>query len=373
MSTLQIVPVDTPALFKRFIALPAALHRHDPLYVPPLLLEREESLSPKKNPYFRHAEVQFWLAVDKGRDIGRISAQIDRLAAAGTGHFGLVEGIDDAEVFSALFATAEAWLRQRGCTRVVGPFNLSINEETGLLVRGFDTPPAVMMSHDFPYIGGHIEQQGYAKARDLIAYLYDVTAPLSPVARRMVARKPANIRVRPLDTKRYYEDIQTVTRIFNNAWANNWGFVPYTPEEIDHLGRALRPLIDPTLSPIAEIDGEAVGFGIMLPNLNEAIRDFNGKLLPFNWAKLLWRLKVSGLKTGRVPLMGVRRDLGPQLSSALVPLLVIESVRSRAATLGYKTIELSWILEDNKPMRKLIEEFGADPYKTYRVYEKALA
>ncbi|EIT69408.1 MULTISPECIES: hypothetical protein [Hydrocarboniphaga] len=371
-SALQIVPVNSPAEFKRFIRLPAQLHKHDPLYVAPLEMERAESLSPKTNPYFEHAEVQFWLAVQGGRDVGRISAQVDKLAAPGTGHFGLIDAIDDAEVFSALFETAENWLKARGCTVAIGPFNLSINEETGLLVQGFDTPPAVMMSHDFPYVGTRVEGAGYVKAKDLIAYNYDVTAPLPAVAQRMVDRKPANIKVRTLDAKRYLEDIQTVTHIFNDAWADNWGFVPYTPAEIDHLARALKPLIDPKLAPIAEIDGRPVAFGILLPNLNEAIREFNGKLLPFNWAKLLWRLKVSGVKSGRLPLMGVRRDIGSPYAAALAPFLVIEAIRSRTAALGYKTAELSWILENNLPMRRMIEAVGGKPYKTYRVYQKSL-
>lgn len=370
--SLQIVPVNSPAEFKRFIRLPAQLHKNDPLYVAPLEMERNESLSPKHNPYFQHAEVQFWLAVQGGRDVGRISAQVDTLATKGTGHFGLIDAIDDAEVFSALFETAESWLKARGCTLVQGPFNLSINEETGLLVDGFDTPPAVMMSHDFPYVGKRVEAQGYGKVRDLIAYSYDVTAPLPPVPQRMVDRKPGNIRIRTLDMSRYLEDIQTVTHIFNDAWSGNWGFVPYTPAEIDHLARSLKPLIDPKLVPIAEIDGRPVAFGIMLPNLNEAIRDFNGKLLPFNWAKLLWRLKVSGMKTGRLPLMGVRKDISSPFAAALTPFLVIEAIRKRTAELGYKTVELSWILEDNKPMRRMIEAVSGAPYKTYRVYQKSL-
>lgn len=371
-STLQIVPVNSPAEFKRFIRLPAQLHKHDPLYIPPLEMERSESLSAKHNPYFEHAEVQFWLAVRGGRDVGRISAQVDRLAAKGTGHFGLIDAIDDAEVFSALFETAESWLKARGCTIVIGPFNLSINEETGLLVQGFDTPPAVMMSHDFPYVGARIEAQGYGKARDLIAYNYDVTAPLPPVAQRMVERKPGNVRVRLLDMKHYLKDIQTVTHIFNDAWADNWGFVPYTPAEIDHLARALKLLIDPGFAPIAEIDGKPVAFGILLPNLNEAIRDFGGSLLPFNWAKLLWRLKVSGLKTGRLPLMGVRRDVESPFMAAMAPFLVIEAIRSHAVKLRYRSAELSWILEDNVAMKRMIEAVGGKPYKTYRVYQKPL-
>ncbi len=369
---IEIVPVTTPALLKRFIRLPALLHKHDPLFVPHLEIERGEAFSSKHNPYFEHAEVQFWLAQRNGRDVGRISAQIDKLATPGQGHFGLIEAEDDPVIFASLFATAESWLRTRDCVEVLGPFNLSINEETGLLVKGFDTPPMVMMSHDFAYVAPRIEALGYTKARDLIAYLYDVEKPLPRALQRMVDREQSQIRLRTLDMKRYREDIQTVTQIFNDAWSGNWGFVPYTPAEIDHLGTALKMLIDPELAPIAEIDGKPVAFGIALPNLNEATRGMGGKLLPFNWAKLLWRLKVSGVKSGRVPLMGVRRDLGAGLASAVVPILVIEAMRKRAQAIGMKQVELSWILEDNKAMRSMIESIGGDPYKTYRVYRKAL-
>jgi hypothetical protein len=188
----------------------------------------------------------------------------------------------------------------------------------------------------------------------------------------MVERKPGNVRVRLLDMKHYLKDIQTVTHIFNDAWADNWGFVPYTPAEIDHLARALKLLIDPGFAPIAEIDGKPVAFGILLPNLNEAIRDFGGSLLPFNWAKLLWRLKVSGVKTGRLPLMGVRRDVESPFMAAMAPFLVIEAIRSHAVKLRYQSAELSWILEDNVAMKRMIEAVGGKPYKTYRVYQKPL-
>ncbi|MDB5968138.1 MAG: hypothetical protein JWQ90_588 [Hydrocarboniphaga sp.] len=373
---VQIEAVQDKAQMTRFIRVPARLQASDPLFVPQLELERAEAFSPKHNPYFAHAKVQFWIATRGGRDVGRISAQIDELAPSyrddGAGHFGLIAGEDDAVVFASLFATAEAWLRERGCRKIIGPFNLSINEETGLLVDGFDTPPMILMGHDARHIGGRVEALGYRKVRDLYAYIYDITQPPPPLLARMINRHQGRFTVRPMDMSRYREDIQTITEIFNDAWSGNWGFVPYTPAEVDHLAKALKPLLDPRLVPIAEWDGKPVGFGVTLPDLNEAIRDLNGKLLPLGWAKLLWRLKVSGVHGGRVPLMGVRRSVAKSLGASVIPFLIIEAMRKRALERGFRQIELSWILEDNKPMRSMIETVGGKRYKTYRVYEKSL-
>jgi len=373
---LQIEAVQNRAQMKRFIRIPAALQSGDPNFVAPLELERAEAFSPKHNPYFAHAKTQFWIATRGGRDVGRISAQIDELAPSyqneRAGHFGLIAGEDDAVVFASLFATAEAWLRERGCRKLIGPFNLSINEETGLLIEGFDTPPMLLMGHDARYVAGRIEALGYRKIRDLYAYIYDITQPPPRLLARMINRHHSRFTVRPMNMSRYREDIQIITDIFNDAWSGNWGFVPYTPAEVDHLGKALKPLLDPQLVPIAELDGKPVGFGVTLPDLNQAIRGFNGKLLPFNWARLLWRLKVSGVSGGRVPLMGVRRSVAQTLGASVIPFLIVEAMRKRALERGFKQIELSWILEDNRPMRNMIETVGAKVYKTYRLYEKPL-
>ncbi|MBU6473563.1 MAG: dATP pyrophosphohydrolase, partial [Alphaproteobacteria bacterium] len=345
MSHLEIVPVAGGKLLDAFIGLPNRLHRDDPHYIAPLHLERLDALTPK-NPFFGHAEVQFWLARKDGRDVGRISAQIDRQELAirpdAAGRFGLIAAEDDPAVFRALFATAEDWLRARGMTRVEGPFNLNINEEMGLLVDGFDTPPMLLMGHDKPYIGPQIERLGYAKVKDVFAYLYDITKDLPAGARRLIDRPlPKGLVVRPIDFKRYNAEIATITEIFNDAWLNNWGFVPLTEIETDHLAKSLKPLLDPRLVSIVEHDGEAVGFLVCLPNLNEAIRDLGGRLLPFGWAKLLWRLKVAGVKTARVPLMGIKRSAAKGVIGSLLPFLVIDAVRKEAVKIGFTHIELS--------------------------------
>jgi hypothetical protein len=254
-----------------------------------------------------------------------------------------------------------------------GPFNLNINEETGLLVDGFDTPPVVMMGHDKPYIAGRLEEYGLVKEKDVYAYLYDITVELPKSVRRLLDRElPKDLTVRRLDMKRLQTEIRNVTSIFNDAWSGNWGFVPWTETEADYLAKALKPLLDPRLTSLVERNGEPVGFMIGLPNLNEAIRDLKGKMLPFGWAKLLWRLKVSGVKTARVPLMGVRRAAAHDMIGSLMPFLMIDMVRKEALKMGFTHIELSWILEDNLPMRRMNESLGAVAYKTYRIYEKAI-
>ena len=376
MSEIKIIPVTGRALLDRFIRLPERLHRDDPHYIAPLHLERQEALTPK-NPFFGHAEVQFWLAQKDGRDVGRISAQIDQQALAlrpdGTGLFGMIAAEDDLAIFKALVDTAADWLRARGMQRMQGPFNLNINEETGLLVAGFDTPPMLLMGHDKSYIGPRLEQLGLVKEKDVYAYLYDMTVDLPASVRRLLDRPlPKELTVRQIDFKRYNEEIRTVTSIFNDAWANNWGFVPLTETETDYLAKSLKPLLNPLLTSVVERNGEPVGFLIALPNLNEAIRGLDGKLLPFGWAKLLWRLKVKGVQTARVPLMGVRRDAAQDMIGGLLPFLMVDAVRREGLKKGFTHIELSWILEDNLPMRRMNESLGSVAYKTYRIYAKPL-
>ncbi len=376
MSDIQIIPVSGKKLLKRFILLPERLHKDDPSYIAPLHMEREEALGPK-NPFFGHAEVQFWLAVRNGRDVGRISAQIDKLALSlnpdAPGLFGMLAAENEPEIFQLLVETAANWLRQRGMARMQGPFNLNINEETGALIDGFNTPPMLLMPHDLPYIAQQLEAMGMQKAKDVIAYLYDIRVEFPQSAQRLLSRAlPPDIRVRQLDMKRIKEEIKNVTSIFNDAWSQNWGFVPLTEEETDYLSKSLKPLLNPRLTSLVERDGVPVAFMIALPNLNEAIKGLNGKLLPLGWAKLLWRLKVAGVKTARVPLMGVRRSAAKDLIGSLLPYLMVDMVRRDALKMGYTHIELSWILEDNMPMRRMIESMNAKPYKTYRVFEAAL-
>jgi hypothetical protein len=373
LDEICIVPVRTPAQLKRFIRVPAQVQAEDPNFIPALEMERLDALRPRRNPYFEHAEAQFFLAVRDGRDVGRISAQIDRLVEdPAIGHFGLVVAQDDPAVFAALFNAAECWLRERGKTKALGPFNLSINEETGLLIEGFDTPAMIFMPHDPRYASARVEALGYRKAKDVVAYLFDMSVDFPPRIRKLAERfKASGVTLRQIDMSRFDTEFGMVMEIFNDAWRENWGFVPFTDAELKHMAKGLKPLLDPKLTAIAEHEGKPVAFGIMLPNLNEAIRDFNGKLLPFNWIRLFLRLK-KGTASARVPLLGVRRSFSAGLSGGLAPFLIIDSMHKGAAKKGIERIELSWILEDNRPMRRIIEELGAVAYKRYRIFEKDL-
>lgn len=375
--TVDIVRVSGKRDTDVFIRLPGRLAANDPAWVEPLLLERRQFLSPKHNPFFKHAEAEFWLALKDGIPAGRIGAQIDRLAVtpqgeAAVGFFGLIDARED-DVLTALLATAENWLSKRGVTMVRGPFSLSVNETSGLLVDGFETPPYVMMDHHSPWLGGAIERHGYRKARDLVAYTLDVSQGLPDRQRRIAERLYDGLVIRSLDMRRYNEEIVTVTSLFNNAWADNWGFIPLTEAEIDRMASDLKPILDPELVKIAEIDGKPAAFIVLLPNINEAISDLDGKLLPFGWLKLLWRLKVSGIRTARVPLMGVRKDISATLIGKTLPLKLIYALEKRALQRRIRELEMSWLLEENWPVRHVIESISGKLSKTYRIYEKKIA
>lgn len=372
---LEVRPVERAADLGAFIRVPERINRHDPAWIPPLRLERRLHLA-SRNPYFRHAEWQAWIALRGGRPAGRISAQVDRLHrerhGADTGHFGFLDGEDDPGVFAALLAAAEAWLAARGTRRVTGPFNLSINHDCGLLVEGFDTSPAVMMPHNPPWYGERLEEQGYNAAVDLLAFWIrtDFRHPrVMEAARRRYGRR---LTVRPLERRRLAAELAILRDLFNDAWEENWGFVPFTAEEFEDLGHTLKLLVPDDLIQIAELDGEPAAFIVAMPDLNHAIRDLDGRLMPAGWARLLWRLKVGGLRRGRVPLMGVRRrHQGGPLGAALA-LEVIAAVQQALWNRGITGVELSWILEGNTGMRTILESIGSTVYKRYRLYRKVL-
>lgn len=372
---LEILPVCDRAAHREFLHLPGSLYTHDPAWIPPLLLERREHLS-KNNPYFRHATFQAWIARRGSKTVGRISAQVDQLHLQRyddhTGFFGMLEAQDDPEVFQALLDTAQAWLRERGMKRIRGPFNLSINQECGLLVEGFDTPPVIMMGHALPYYSRRIEEQGFTAEQDLLAYRIesDFAAPRHLEA--LSSRIAGQVRLRPMRRREFTEDLAIIKDIFEDAWANNWGFLPFTTEEFDDLGKSLKLLVPTDFVRIAEVDGEPAAMMVVFPNINEAIRDLDGRLFPLGWLKLLWRLKVSGVKTGRVPLMGVRQRYQQSRLGAILALLLITSLQDSARSRGLEEVEMSWILENNVGMRKIIESIGGESYKRYRIYRKDL-
>lgn len=376
--TIDIRQVTTKADRDVFIQVPFDLYKDDPNWIAPLIFERREHFDPKKNPYFKHARVAMWIAMRDGRPVGRISAQVCDLYLArykdATGHFGFLEAIDDRQVFEALIATAGGWLADQGMKRIAGPFSFSVNDECGLLIDGHDIPPVLMMNYAPSYYATHLEQLGFAKAKDLFAYEYGRELELPRALAKMLARARASgeIEVRPFRMSRLDDELAIVIDIFNDAWADNWGFVPMTDGEVKALGTNLKLLVRGEYGAIASYQGEPVAMAITLPDVNDLVADLNGRLLPFGWAKLLWRVKLGRLKSVRLPLMGVRKQYQSGPIGAALATAVIDAVRSFHHGRGFERCELSWVLDDNEPMVNLAKFLGARHYKTYRIFQRAL-
>lgn len=376
---LRIVAVETPKEFDAFLRLPWSIYKNDPNWVPPLLMELKERLDPKKNPFFQHARARYWLAYRGKKAVGRISGQIDDLGVAHLGekigNFGFFECENDAETAKALLQTAEDWLRSEGMVTIYGPYCPTLNEEPGIMVDGFDAPPMMLMAHSLDYYSGLVEAAGYAKVKDLYAYYRDIRRPFLPEAvKKLIAKVQASgrVKLRRINMREYDRDLGIILEIFNDAWMENWGYVPMTDAELKHTADGMKLLIRDDYVYIAELEGEPMGMMVTLPNLNEIAARINGSLLPFGWAKFLWWLKIGRHRTVRVPLMGVRRSIQNKPTGAVIAFMLIEAIRSNAAAQGATHAELSWILEDNLRMRGILENVGCDLYKTYRVYGKSL-
>ena len=377
---IEIRPVGGAADRKTFIDLPWALYAHDPAWVPPLKSEVAGLIGgAKSNPWFEHAEAAFWLAWRDGKPVGRISAQVDQLVlqhmGAGTGQFGMFECVDDPAVAMALLDTAEAWLKAKGMTRSLGPFSLSIWDEPGLLVSGFELPPTVMMGHHLPYYEALIEGRGYTGIKDLHTYELPIATGFPPAFNRIVAaaEKSSRIHMRNVDKSRFDSEAALILDILNDAWSDNCGFIPLTPSEVAYVGKKLKPIVFEDLIRICEVDGEPVAFMITLPDVNEMTADLDGKLLPFGWAKLLWRLRAPKVRRMRVPLMGVRKSMQGSRLASFMALMMVEHIRRAAVGVyGATQGELGWVLDDNGPMKSIAEIIESKITKTYRVYEKAL-
>ena len=383
MSELQIEPVSGKAGRRAFVDHAFAHYANDPNWVPPLKSEAVAMITPGKNAWFTHAEAQLVLARRGGQVVGRISAQIDRLAleqppeqgfGPGTGFWGFLDA-DDEETARALIERAEEWLRGNGMTRAIGPVSSSIWEEPGLLIQGHDHPPTVMMGHQDPRYQAWIEGAGYTKAKDLFTYDLDVAKGFPPLVQRIVAagEKNARINVRKVNKARFADEAAIILRILNDAWSDNWGFVPLTDPEVEEVGKKLKPIVFEDLIYIAEVEGEPVAFMITLPDLNEPLKPLNGSLLPFGWAKLLLWLRRPKSRTMRVPLMGVVKRLqASRLASQLAFMMIEYSRRAAVAHYGASRGEIGWILEDNQGMVAIADAIDSKVNKVYRVYQKAL-
>lgn len=372
---IHVHPVTSHRDMSIFIDLPWQIYANDPLWVPPLRLERRLHFS-RFNPFFEHAEWQAWIAYKGKQAVGRISAQVDALHrqryGADTGHFGSLECINDSEVFIHLMHTAEMWLTERDARRVSGPFNLSINQECGILVEGFDTPPVVMMPHSPPWYGSLLEEYGYQPTKDLLAYKVTVDFEPPRVMRIVLERFSRQIKMRTLRRNHFGEEMEILRDIFNDAWSENWGFVPFTRSEFAELGNSLRWLVPSEFIQIAEVENVPVAFMAALPNLNEIFAKLNGKLFPTGWFRLIKQLKSNTVRTARIPLMGVRKQFQNTPLGLALAFKVIDAPRQAGLARGFKEVEMSWILEDNKAMRNILATIGSKEYKRYRLYEKIL-
>jgi hypothetical protein len=378
MPPFTIRPVSSSSDLKKFIRLPWKIYKNDPAWTPPLLMERKEFLDPKKNPFFEHAEVALFLAEKDGEPVGRISAQVDHLHnethKERTGFFGLFECIDDPDVASALLNNAGGWLKTRGMDRIRGPFSFSINEEVGIVVKGRENPPFVLMAHSAPYYEKLLEGWGLKKLKDFYCWRYDSSRPVPEAAMQLAeeARKYPGLTIREVNPKTLEQDVRILIDVFNSAWSKNWGFVPLTENEIKKAAKDFKLLLEPKLALIAEVNGVPAAISLALPNLNEAIKDLNGRLFPCGLPTLLYRIKRKKIRSARLILLGIKKEFRKdELGAGLSVLLYVEKHR-RSQELGHWGGELSWTLEDNQKINFGIEMMGGEHYKTYRVYEKSL-
>jgi GNAT superfamily N-acetyltransferase len=375
VSQIEISEVTSRKERDAFIKFPWRIYKNDPAWVPPLIIERKEFLDRKKHPFYLHGDAQLFLARRNGEVVGRIMASDDpnynALHEANVGCFGLFECIDDREVAAALFAAADDWLRKKGRTEVMGPIDYSTNYVCALLIDGFQYPPTLLTSHNPPYYAGLIESCGFMKAKDWYAWWFsEFPEPAERLRKIALARsRKQGVTIRQINLKKVAEESQRIRTIYNQAWEKNWGFVPFTGPEIEHMAKEMKPLINPRAMLLAEADGEPVGFVIGVPDINVAFRHINGRLfwfgLPIGLLKLLYyRLKI---RTGRLVALGVVK----KYRRAGVAETLVLQLMDEAFKLGF-TGELSMTLEDNVMVNRFIEAMGARRYKTFRIYQRGI-
>ncbi|GAB1366758.1 GNAT family N-acetyltransferase [Candidatus Cloacimonadaceae bacterium] len=370
---LKIIPVDTNRQLKSFIMLPFELYKNEPNWVPPLIMDQKNFFNPKKNPYYQHSEVKLFLAEKDGKVVGRISAQSNtqhnKEHNENIGFFGFFECIDEQETANALFEAAYEWNRYRGFTSMRGPLNFSVNQECGLLVDGFDTPPMVMMLHNHRYYQKLYENWGLTKTMDLYAYLSERSEMPERIEKMVdILTKRYKVQIRSLsrNKKQMKKDIETVFEIYTKAWEYNWGNVPMTKAEFDHIVKELLPIADPDLVFFAEIEGKHAGFSLALPNYNEVLKVMNGRVNPITLVKAM-RAKKR-ISSARVITMGIVKEFqGRGIDS----IFHYHSYKNGLPK-GYFKGEFSWVLESNLPMMHVAEKLDAKIYKTYRLYDKAI-
>lgn len=375
---LQVRQLDIPREASGWLAVPCAVYAGDPNFVPQLNLLEKQRIDPRKAPFFTFGEAAFFVAYRGTTPVGRITAQVNRRHLEfhndNTGHFGFLDCANDPEAVRSLLKSGEEWLKQRRLSRVMGPFNFSINEECGCLVAGFESPPAMLMPHGAPYVSSLVEENGYSKVIDLFAYRTKpdrLPARIAQLAER--AARFGEVRLRQFDMRRYRAEIDLLVEIYNDAWSDSWGFVPFSTAEIDSLAHELKPFFRNEYGRFLMIEGKEVGFAVGLPDLNGIIARFQGRLFPFNWVRLIWTLKRETWRTGRIPFLGVRRAwrTTPR-GSALVVLLVKDLVEQASTRYDMDWAEYSWVRETDSRMVSLGEAIAGPPVKTYRIYAKPI-
>jgi len=372
---VEVQLVRTRKHWNCFHALPRRIQSEAPGWIQPLRLQARQTWAPR-HPFFRHASAAAWLALRDGEAVGRISAQVDALDAEcgrpGTGHFGQLEAIDDPAVFRPLVAAAEGWLGELGITEVTGPFDLSINQQCGLLVDGFEHSPMMMMGYNPPYYARQLEALGYRQAVEMLGYRGSPRFELPARVSRILSRMHGRLRTRPVPRARLAAYAEPMRRIFNAAWAENWGFIPFTRAEFAHLVGEMKLLVRPGYVQVAEIDGELAGFIVILPDLNELIADLDGRLFPLGAPRLLWRIWRRRGRRARIPLMGVLPKHQQSFVGAAVSYALIEQSRRAVVDDGIELTEQSWILADNRGMRSIVESIGMRVAQRFCIYRRAL-
>lgn len=376
---VSVVGVETRRQMRQFLQLPRRLYRGMPGFVMPLDLERRGLLHPKVSAFFAHGRARYFLAMRGARVVGRISAQVDPMAIAQwkgqIGLFGALDAIDDQAVVTALLSAAEAWLSAEGMTAIRGPYTLSANGESGLLIEGQREPTMLMLPWHPAYLGALVEGAGLPKVKDLLAYRLEIGAEAEaalPVLRARLGADGAGLTMRSMRPKRIAEDAAIMGRLYNDAWQDNWGFVPITDLEMTAMVKELKPMLRPDHLVMAERDGEPVGFALILPNIYDVVGDLGGSPGPAGWVRFVSRLLRHRFVSGRVILLGVAHSLRGTTLGSIMPSLIIAELMRRRRTIPFRAVELGWILEDNMPMRRLIERQTPRPTKLFRLYERSL-
>lgn len=372
MNDLTVTPVSSKAEVKQFIKFQWQIYADYPNWVPPLLMDRRKLMDKEKNPFYKHAEAEFFLARRDGEIVGRIGAIINhnhnKEHNENIGFFGFYESINDQAVTNALVQTAKQWLKQRGVTAVRGPASPSVNDEYGLLVEGFDKPPCILMPYNPPYYDSLLKAAGFTKAKDLYAYLLTQQTVYSEKLERVsrLVKQRESITFRGLNMRDFANEVKKIKHVYNNAWQYNWGAVPMTDEEFDYLAKDLKPIVEPELVIMAEYKNQLIGFALSLPDLNIALKhNKNGYLLPGLYCLMRYKKQIN---VARIIVLGV---LPEYQKTGAAGVLFYETAK-RAQKLGYEYGEASWVLEDNVMMNRSAEMLNAVRYKTYRIYEQPL-